>query len=323
MKSLSFQVAGLCASSFVAMAMMAGTAVAQSYPETTVRIVVPYPAGGTADAVARTLAGGLSTKLGANFIVENQGGASGMIGTTYVSQAAADGYTLMLGANNIFSILPHVSETQVDPLTALVPVAKVADSQRLLAVHPSLPYEDIDAFLAHIQESDDLNYASSGIGSTPHILTEFFLSEVGGEMNHIPYPGANPALNDVLAGYVDVMIDTVVIPQVEAGALRGLVVFGSERLANLPDIPTLEEAGLTGIPASGWTGLFAPADTPVEIVAQLSDAIAELYEDEAFRASVTNLGVAPDFQEYETFQQSILSDSQMFGEFIATLDIEE
>lgn len=311
------------AASTLVLAAFAGPGIAQSsFPNDPIRIVVAYPAGGTADAVGRTVAAALSEKIGVPVIVENQGGASGMIGTTYVSQADPDGYTLLMGANNIFSVLPHLSETEVDPINDLVPVAKAADSLRLLAVHPSVEIETIEEFVEYVSQDGTLNYASSGIGSTPHILTEYFLSVIDGEMTHIPYPGANPALNDVIAGHVDVMIDTVVIPQAEAGDLRGLLVFGSSRLESLPDVPTLEEAGFTDFPASGWTGLFAPAGTPDDVVSYLSETVGELYEDEAFVESLERLGVAPDYQEHAAFGESILNDNALFGEFLATLDIE-
>lgn len=306
-------------------ALLASASVqAQDYPSQPIRLVVPYPAGGTADAVGRVLSEALTKVTGATIVVDNQGGASGTIGAGQVARAAPDGYTLLLGANSIFAVVPHLRELDFDPNADLVPVAKIADSTRLLAVHPSVPAETMEEFIAYAKANPGtLNYASSGNGSTPQILTEIFKSAAGVDIQHIPYGGAGPAMNGLLSGTVQMMIDTVVISQAESGALRGLAVFGNARIPGLPDVPTMVEAGFTDLRSAGWTGLFAPKDTPPEIVEMLSMAISGLYADQAFIDRLTSVGVDPDFQDPRIFADSLAVDFAYFGDVIKAAGITE
>lgn len=295
---------------------------AQEYPSEPIRLVVAYPAGGTADAVARVVSDALTASTGATIVVDNQGGASGMIGAGQVARAESDGYTLLLGANSIFSVVPHLRETEFDPNAELVPVAKIADSTRLLAVHPSVPAETLEEFIAYAKDNPGmLNYASSGNGSTPQILTEIFKAEAGVDIMHIPYGGAGPALNGLLSGTVQMMIDTVVIPQAEEGALRGLAVFGKNRIPTLPGVPTLAESGFDAVPSAGWTGIFAPKGTPQEVIDMLSAAVAGLYEDPAFVERLSSIGVDPDYQPPATFAENMAADFAYFGEVIEAAGI--
>lgn len=299
-----------------------GFTAAQEYPAQPIRLVVAYPAGGTADAVARVLSDALARKTGATIVVDNQGGASGIIGAGQVARAAPDGYTLLLGANSIFAVLPHLSKLDIDPNKALVPVAKLADSKRLLAVHPSVPAKTIDEFIAYAKQNPGtLNYSSAGNGSTSQILTEVFKAEAGIDVVHIPYAGAGPALNGLMSNTSQMMIDTVVIPQAQSGALRGLLVFGKARLDALPDVPTITEAGFEDVPSAGWTGLFAPAGTPPEVIAKLDSEISALYADPAFITRLTSVGVDADFQKSSEFAQAIQSDFAYFGKVISSAGI--
>jgi tripartite-type tricarboxylate transporter receptor subunit TctC len=312
--------------SFLALSALMTTSVvqAQEYPSQPIRLVVAYPAGGTADAVGRVLSEALTKSTGATIVVDNQGGASGTIGAGQVARSAADGYTLLLGANSIFSVVPHLRELDFDPNADLVPVAKIADSTRLLAVHPSVPAETIEEFIAYAKANPGtLNYSSSGNGSTPQILTEIFKSAADVDIQHIPYGGAGPALNGLLSGTVQMMIDTVVISQAESGALRGLAVFGNARIPALPDVPTMVESGFTELRSAGWTGLFAPKDTPPQIIEMLSQAISELYADQAFIERLTSVGVDPDFQDPRLFSDNLAVDFAYFGDVISSAGITE
>jgi tripartite-type tricarboxylate transporter receptor subunit TctC len=312
--------------SFLALSALLTSSVvqAQEYPNQPIRLIVPYPAGGTADAVGRVLSEALTRVTGATIVVDNQGGASGTIGAGQVARAAPDGYTLLLGANSIFAVVPHLRELDFDPNADLTPVAKIADSTRLLAIHPSVPAETMEEFIAYAKANPGtLNYSSSGNGSTPQILTEIFKSAAGLDIQHIPYGGAGPALNGLLSGTVQMMIDTVVISQAESGALRGLAVFGNARIPGLPDVPTMVESGFTDMRSAGWTGLFAPKDTPPEIIEMLSMAISGLYADQAFIDRLTSVGVDPDFQDPRTFSESLAVDFAYFGDVIKAAGITE
>jgi tripartite-type tricarboxylate transporter receptor subunit TctC len=308
---------------FALSALLTSTAIqAQEYPSQPIRLVVAYPAGGTADAVGRVLSEALTKSLGASIVVDNQGGASGTIGAGQVARADADGYTLLIGANSIFAVMPHLRELDFDPNADLLPVAKLADSTRLLAVHPNVPAETLEEFVAYAKENPGvLNYASSGNGSTPQILTEIFKSAAEVDIQHIPYGGAGPAMNGLLSDTVQMMIDTVVIPQAESGALRGLAVFGNTRIPGLPDVPTMAEAGFDEVRSAGWTGLFAPKDTPAEIVEKLDKAVEALFADQAFVDRLASVGVDPDYQPSASFAESIAADFVYFGEVITSAGI--
>ena len=302
--------------------MGSGIVAAQDYPSKPIRLIVAYPAGGTADAVARVLSDALGRSTGATIVVDNQGGASGIIGAGRVARSAPDGYTLLLGANSIFAVLPHLSKLDIDPNKDLVAVAKLADSKRLLAVNPAVPTKTIEEFITYAKQNPGvLNYASAGNGSTSQILTEVFKAEAGIDVMHVPYTGAGPALTGLLSNTAQMMIDTVVIPQAQNGALRGLLVFGKARLEALPDVPTVTEAGFAAVPSAGWTGLFAPAGTPPDVIAKLDREISALYADPEFISRLTSVGVDADFQGSATFGNSIKSDFAYFGKVIASAGI--
>lgn len=263
---LSFAVA-LCVALGVPLA-----AIAQDYPGKAVRLVVAYPPGGAVDQVARLLAERLTASLGQTVIIDNKAGAGGLIGSDVVAKAAPDGYTLLLGTVSSHAIAPSVyRKMPYDPVADFAPISLVALTPYIITVNANVPARTLAELIALAKaKPDTLNFGSSGNGTTPHLAGELFNTMAGTRINHVPYKGSAPMVNDLLGGQVQVAFDNTVIPNIKAGKLRGLAVTGPARLAAVPDIPTAVEAGLPGYEAVGWMGLYAPKGTPAPIVARLA-----------------------------------------------------
>jgi tripartite-type tricarboxylate transporter receptor subunit TctC len=293
-----------------------------AFPERPIRVVVSFPPGGASDGVARILAEGLSTRLGVPVVVENQGGAAGTIAGAMVARAAPDGYTMLVSATAVFAMVPNLRKLDFDPLHDLVAVARIGESLRALAVSPKLPVKTLAEFIAYAKRNPGkLNYGSSGQGSTVHILTESFAHAAGIEIVHIPYRGAGPSLTGLLAGDIEILMDTVVVPHVQSGRLIGLAAAGDERLAELPDLPTLAESGFSNVRTSGWTALFAPAQLPPDVLDIYARNIAALFEDQAFVKRIVATGSKPAFLPPAAFADHVRKDHDYFGKVIRELKI--
>ena len=252
----------------------AGAGHAQSYPAKPVRLIVPFAAGGGTDLVARTLAQRLTESLGHTFVVENRGGAGGVIGAEVVAKAAPDGYTLMMGSPGPLTINPNMNaKMPYDSLRDFAPVSLATISPFVLTVHPALPVKNLKDFIAFARtQPGRLNYGTSGNGSVAHLSTEYLKVLAKIDLVHVPYKGSSLALTDTLAGQLQVLFDNlpVVQPHVRTGRLRLMGVGTQQRSALIPSAPTIAESGLPGFEASTAFGLLAPARTPVEIVNRLS-----------------------------------------------------
>lgn len=262
-----------CTLGVVLGAVMSASGQAQPYPARPVRIVVGYPAGGPIDILARLLTPGFSEAFGQQFIVDNRPGASGMIGTEQVAKSAPDGYSLLMTAAT-FAINPSVyPKVPYDPERDFAAIALVARSPYLLVAHPSFPARGVKDLIAVAKANPgQVNFASSGNASLPHLAGELFQLMAGVKMNHIPYKGGTPATIDTLAGQVPVIFNNMLnaVPHVKSGKMRPLGVTGLQRSAILPDVPTISESGLKGYEVTGWYGLLGPAGTPREIVSRLN-----------------------------------------------------
>lgn len=252
-------------------------AFAQGYPNRPIRIVVPFPAGGGADSTARILGQKLAERWGQQVLVDNRSGAAGNIGTELVARAAPDGYTLGIGVNGTHAINPSLyPKLSFDPVRDFAPVALAISVPALLLVHPSFPAASVKQLIALAKaRPGEINYASGGVGTPPHIMAELFASMAGIKLGHVPYKGAAPAAIDVIAGFVPMMFDNLVsgLPHVKSRKVRALGVTSAARSAVVPDIPTIAEAGLPGYEAVTWIAVFAPAGTPREIVTRLNAEI--------------------------------------------------
>lgn len=261
----------------------AGSALAENYPSHSVKIVVPFPAGGSNDIVARVIAQKLSERNGQSFYVENRGGAGGNIGAEAVANSDPDGYTLLLAAPPPLTINAALyRDLRYDPSTAFAPVGLIASVPIVLAVHPSLGIANVKELIALARaKPGTLFFGSSGNGSTNHLAGELLKSMTGIDIVHVPYKGAAPAMNDLVAGHIPLMFDNIpaVLPQVRAQNINAIAVAGSKRASALPDVPTVSESGVPGFDASAWFGLVAPAKTSAPVLAKLEgdiDAILKL-----------------------------------------------
>jgi tripartite-type tricarboxylate transporter receptor subunit TctC len=268
-----------CCNAAVALhaALAPAPAAAQSYPERPIRLIVPFPAGGTVDAIARTLARELAEALRQPVVVENRAGGAGSIGSEAVAKATPDGYTLLMGTASTHGTNPAVQKSlPYDPVKDFTPVALVATTPYILVVNPSVPAATTAELLALVRaQPGKLNYGSYGNGSSNHLATELFRSITGADIVHVPYKGGAPAMTDLLAGQVQLMFDvfTTSSPHLRSGKLKLLGVGTVRRSALAPDTPTLAEAGVVGFEASTFFGVFAPAGTPRPIIERLNGEI--------------------------------------------------
>ena len=285
-------------------------AAAQAWPAKPVRIVVPLGAGGFADVPARILAPKLGAQLGASVIVENRPGAGSTIGADHVAKAEPDGHTLL------FTATPHVisawlyKKLQYDALTSFVPVALIASGPYVLVVHPELPVHSVAELVAAAKaQPGKIDYASSGNGSAQHLVTALFATAAGIDINHVPYKGSGQAMQDVIGGRVKVHFAGVpnVINHVRAGKLRALGVTTTQRWPELPEVPTIAEAGVAGYEATLWLCLLAPAGTPEAVVTRVSQEIGKALQDAEVLKQLRHAGIAPSYlgpQEFGAFMRA-------------------
>jgi tripartite-type tricarboxylate transporter receptor subunit TctC len=261
--------------------MAATPAYAQQYPVKPVRIIVPSSAGGGTDIVARMVAPELLKRLGQPFVIENRAGAGTMIGIEVASKAPPDGYTLLMGLSTLAINSALYKKVPYDPVRDFAPITVAVSSGSIIVVHPSVPVKSIKELIAFARSRPgQMNYASAGTGTYPHMTMELFLSMAKLKMVHIAYKGTGPAMTDMLAGHTSVMAGTMVttVPQIRAGRLRGLGVTTTERNAAAPEIPTVAEAGLPGFESTQWYGLLAPAQTPKDIVTRLHGEMTKILQ---------------------------------------------
>ena len=270
---------------------------AQDYPSQPVKLVVPFPAGGGTDALARWFAKGLEAKFGQPFVVENRAGSGTTLGAGFVARAAPDGYTIMLGTSSTYAIAPNVyKKVPFDPAKDFAPIALVAEVPFVLVVNPSLPVKSVAELVALVKSKPGaMSYASAGIGTQHHVNAELLKTLTGIEMTHVPYRGGGPALQDVIAGHVPIYFGDVstVMPLARAGKVRALALTISQRLDAFPEVPTMHEAGITNYNASAWQAFVAPAGTPAAIVARLNQALLEVVKSQETQKRFLELGLRP------------------------------
>ena len=273
--------------------MAAATAFAQTFPARPVRIIVPFPAGGTTDILARQISAELAARWGQPVIVDNKGGASGTIGSEMLVQSAPDGHTLMLTATHHVINPGLYKKLKYDTRTDFTPIALIASVPNVLLVNPALPVMSVQELIKYAKDKPGtLSFGSTGIGGANHLAGELFKFSTGIEALHIPYKGAAPALNDLLGGQIPMMFDSVpgVLQHIKAGKLRALGVTSLKRSATLPDVPTIDEAGLKGFEATAWFGLYAPGRMAPALRDRIAGDVLQALQSTAIREQFAKLG---------------------------------
>ena len=304
---------------------MPAPAADDDYPARTVKIVVPFAPGGSTDVVARILADKLGAEFKQTFIVDNRAGASGNIGADAVAKAPADGYTLLMGTTGVLAINGHLFKNLAfDPDRDFVPVSYTSLITNVLVVNPEVPARTV-AELVRLAKARPgaLTFASSGSGSSTHLSGELFKALAGVDILHVPYRGSSQALIDVIGGQVTMLFDNAPssLPFIEQGKLRAVAVTSRKRLANLPDIPTIEEAGVAGYESLSWSGIVAPAGTPRAVITKLNAAIERILAADDVRKKLAALGVEPVGGSPETFAAHIRAESDKWGKLVKTAGI--
>ena len=278
---------------------LAGLAHAQApaFPTRPVTMVVPFPAGGITDTIARALAQKMGDTLGQSVIVDNKPGGGGQIAATQVKQAAADGHTVFVGATEMFAINQNLfRKFSYDPLKDFTPISSLIASPLVLVVPANSPVNSVNDLVQQAKtRKGGMNFASQGIGSIGHLLGELFRGQTGGEYNHVAYKGSAPALQDVMAGQVDMMFDPVITtaPLIAGKKLKPLAIATAKRSPQLPDVPTLAELGIKGVDAGVWFGAVAKAGTPEPVVAKLNDAFLKALKDPEILKRFSEQGMQP------------------------------
>ena len=296
-----------------------GTAFAQAYPAKPVKLIVPFAPGGFTDVVARILGQKLAVSMGQQFVIENKAGAGSTIGTDFVAKAAPDGYTLVM-VSTTHVISPWIYKSMpYDPIKSFTVVSKLVDSPYVLLVNPKVPARNVQEFIALAKASPDtLHYGSSGNGSSQHLMGGLFVAMTGAPLKHVPYRGSNGAATDLVAGVIESSFTGVpnALSQVPQGRLKALAVTTAKRIPQLPDVPTLQEAGVAGYEASVWLALLAPAGTPKDIVTRLNAEIAKVMSAPDTKKALYDAGVEPTPSTPEAMSEYMVKEMERWGKVV-------
>lgn len=303
-------VVALCAA-----VLLAPPSGAQPYPDRPIRAIVSVPAGGTADVLARTVTPTMSALLGQQIVVDNRGGAGGLVAAELAAKATPDGYTLLLSSSGALTIVPHLTKSlPYDTLKDFAPISLVSTGPFLLVTHPSVPANTVKDLIALANSKPGtLNYGSGGNGTANHLAMELFKSMAGVDITHIPYKGAPQTLTDLLGGRIALTLNSIApaLPFIKDGRMRALAVAGAKRSPLLPSVPTVNESGLPGYEVGNWLGLLAPAQTPRRIIIQLHQVIVKSVATPHIHARLEELGTTPVANSPEEFAARIRAEWEL------------
>lgn len=297
-----------------------GSAVAQAYPNKAVKFIIPYAVGGSTDQTGRLVAQSLSVRLGQPVVVENRAGAGGSVGHDLVAKSPADGYTLLFSAAGPLAVTPHTySKLGYDPVKGFEPITLIATQPLLLVVNPALKVNTVADLIRDAQSRPGkLSYGSFGNGSAAHLAGEYFKTLAKVDMVHVPYKGSGPALVDLVGGQIDLMFDvfSTAAPLAKSGKLRPIAITSSERSPQFPDVPTMQQAGVTGFEAGTWFGVLAPAGTPRPLIEQLSKALNSVLEEKGLRETLAAQGALVQGGTPAQFNLFFLSEYDKWGKIV-------
>jgi tripartite-type tricarboxylate transporter receptor subunit TctC len=291
---------------------------AQNWPTKPIKLIIPFAAGGTTDILGRLLAQQLTKDLGQNVIVENKPGAGGNIAAEFVAQSAADGYIIMLASGSMLTVNPNLyKKLPVNYAKDFVYITNVASGPMLVSVSTKLPVKNLGEFIAYAK-TKDLNFGSAGIGSQVHMAAENFTYSANIPATHVPYKGESAAINDLVAGQIDFMVGnlTAATGFAKNGQIKPLAVTSLKRSKQLPDVPTVAEAGIPGFESTGWFGLVAPANTPKTITEKIYDATVKAVNSEALRASLDLNGLTAVVNNQKDFESQVKAESIVWEKVI-------
>lgn len=312
--------AALAASLGLGLLACAGPAAAQAWPSKPIKLVIPYAVGGSTDQTARLVAKSLSVRLGQPVVLENRAGAGGTVGHEAVAKAPADGYTLLFSAAGPLTVTPHTyPKLSYEPVKGFEPITLVATQPLLLVVNPSLKVNSVAELIREAQtRAGKLSYGSFGNGSAAHLAGEYFKTLAKVDMVHVPYKGSGPALVDLVGGQIDLMFDvfSTAAPLAKAGKLRPLAITSDQRSPQLPDVPTMQQAGVTGFEAGTWFGVLAPAGTPRPVIEQLSKALNATLEEKELREILASQGAVVRGGTPAEFNTFFLSEYDKWGKIV-------
>lgn len=310
---------------FAAASTLAAAHAQADYPDRPVRVVIPFAPGGSNDIVGRYISDELGKRLGQTFVVDNRGGAGGTIGTDLVAKSRPDGYTLLLIST------PHTANSTLykklsyDPAKDFLPVGRIATAPQVVSVFPGLPVKNLQELVAHAKANPGkLNYVSSGIGSSQHLVSEMFIEQTGIQLTHVPYKGAGAALADVAAGHAQVSVGTVLqaLPHLNSKRMRALAVTGSKRQPAIPDVPTMDEQGFKGFDIDNWWGLLAPAGTPPAVIQKLSKTMADILAQPETVKKLESESATVAYQDPATFGKFMDAETVKWAKLIKQLNIQ-
>lgn len=308
------------AAATLAVAGMGSALAADAYPDKPLTMIVPFSAGGTTDILARIVGQALGQELGQTIIIDNKPGAGGNIGAQQASRAKADGYTLFMGTVGTHAINQALyKKLPYDPAKDFAPLSRVANVPNLLVAHPSRPYKTVQEMIAYAKKHPgEVTYGSPGSGASPHVSGALFQSMTGAELTHVPYKGSAPAISDLLGNQIAVMFDNMpsAIQHVRSGKLRPIAVTTAKRSPELPDVPTIAEAGVPGYEATSWFGLWAVAGTPAPILTKLQTALTKVLKDPAVAKKIADQGGEVVIETPAQFDAFIKSEAAKWGKVV-------